>query len=239
MMGNKTSNSTFASDSEAVRIIAALFMSSNEVVCDFLDDAGIIPVPYPDEFAIEASEQVASTIKPIIQHQDYSQANEETENFASSRDDRGQSPEESTSSPGSRLLSPTPSSSYRSNYRAATPTYRQPSLSTFSSQPSTPRSNEPLLFSVNSRQSEYRRLLNNVIAAAKSKRGGFPTRGAFNLDSLLNALAINSDTDPASYESPFGIRSENQLAHDMKIGAAGELYVRFKTILCAFPLIHA
>jgi hypothetical protein len=27
---------------------------------------------------------------------------------------------------------------------------------------------------------------------------------------------------------PFGVRSENQLAHDMKVGAAGELYVRSK-----------
>jgi hypothetical protein len=213
-------------------------MSSNEVVCDFLDDAGIIPVPYPDEFAIEASEQVASTIEPIIRHQDRSQANEETEVLASSRDGGEQSPGKNIFSPGSRLLSPTPSSSYRSNYRAATPTYRRPSLSTFSSQPSTPRSNEPPLFSVNGEQSEYRRLLNNVIAAAKSKRGGFPTRGAFNLDGLFNALSISSDTDPASYDSPFGVRSKNQLDHDMKIGAAGELYVRSKPILLTLLLIQ-
>jgi hypothetical protein len=122
-------------------------------------------------------------------------------------------------------LSPTISSSYRTNYRAATPTYRQPSLSSFSSRPSTPRSDQPATFSVNSSESEYRRLLNSVIAAAKAKKGGFPARGVFNLDDLLNALPNESEPVLTSYDLPFGVRSENQLAHDMKVGAAGELYV--------------
>ncbi|RDL38725.1 uncharacterized protein BP5553_03065 [Venustampulla echinocandica] len=194
MMGKKTNNSTVASDSEAVRIIAALFMSSDEVVCDLLDDA------------------------------DHSRVNREIELDAPPREDRGQRAEESASSPGSRLLSPTPPSCYRTNYRAATPTYRQPSTSSFISRPSAPQRNEPSPFSDNSGQAEYRRLLSNVIAAAKSQRGGFPTRGAFNLDNLLNALPIESDAEPVSYGLPFGVRSENQLAHDMKIGAVGELY---------------
>jgi hypothetical protein len=228
MMGNKTSNSTLASNSEAVRIIAALFMSSDEVVCDLLDGAGIIPVPYPDEFDIEASEQAALVVEPVIRHEDPSRVNRETELGASPREDRGQSVEESVSSPGSRLLSPTPPSSYRTNYRAATPTYGQPSISSFSLHPPTPRSSEFVPFSVSTGQAEYRRLLGNVIAAAKSKRGGFPTRGSFNLDDLLNTLPIESDADPISYNLPFGVRSENQLAHDMKVGAAGELYVRSK-----------
>jgi hypothetical protein len=226
MMGKKTSNSTLASDSEAVRIIAALFQSSDEVVSDLLDDAGIIPLPYPDEFDYEASEQAPSVAEPVIQYEDHSRLNKEAEPAAPPREDRGQSPEESVSSPGSRLLSPTPPSSHRTNYRAATPTYRQPSISSFSPRPSTPLSNEFAPFSVNSGQAEYCRLLSNIIAAAKSKRGGFPIRGAFNLDDLLNALPIESDAEPISYELPFGVRSENQLAHDMKMGAAGELYVR-------------
>jgi hypothetical protein len=226
MMGKKTKNSTLASDSEAVRIIAALFMSSDEVVCDLLDDAGIIPVPYPDEFDAEAFEQAPSIVEPTIQHEDHSRVNRETELDESPREGRGQSPEERVSSPGSGLFSTTSPPSYSTNYRAATPTYRQPFTSSFSSRPSTPRSNEFTHFSVNSGQAEYRRLLSNVIAAAKSKRGGFPTRGAFNLDDLLNALPIESDAEPICYDLPFGVRSENQLAHDMKVGAAGELYVR-------------
>jgi hypothetical protein len=228
IMGNEANNSILASDSEAVRIITTLFMSSDEVVSDLLDDAGIIPVMYPDDFNIEDSEQDHTIDESAVQQREYLRISREIEPDVSPRGGRGLSPEESASSPRTRLLSPTPPSIYRSNYRAATPTYTQPSISSFTSRPSTPRSNDPAPFSINSGQAEYHRLLSNVIAAAKSKRGGFPTQGAFNLDDLLNALPIESDAEPVSYELPFGVRSENQLAHDMKVGAAGELYVRFK-----------
>jgi hypothetical protein len=231
IMGEKT-NSTLASDSEAVRIITALLMSSDEVVSDLLDDAGIIPVAYPDEFDIEASEQAPSIAEPTIPCDGHSQVHIETEPRASPREDRGQSQEESVSSPRSRLSSPTPPSSYRTNYRAATPVYRQPSVRSFSSRSPVPRGNEFSPFLVNSGQAEYCRLLNNIIAAAKCKRGGFPTQGAFNIDDLLGALPMESDAGPISYDLPFGVRSENQLAHDMKVGAAGELYVRSNIGIC-------
>lgn len=226
IMGEKTNNSTLAIDSEAVRIIAALFMSSDEVVCDLLDDAGIVPVPYLDEFDIKTSEQASSIDEPVTQYDGHSQFNRETEPGAPPREDRRYSSQESVPPPGSGLLSLAPPSSYRTNYQAATPTYRQPHLSIFNSRPPTPRSNGFAPFSINSRQAEYRRLLDNVIAAAKSKRGGFPTRGAFNLDDLLSSLPIEPNAESISYDLPFGVRSENQLAHDMKVGAAGELYVR-------------
>jgi hypothetical protein len=214
MMGKKTSNSTVASNPEAVRIIAALFMSSDEVVGDFLDDGGIITLPYADEFDSEAYDR---------------------ETLAAA-----QTPEGRSSSSGSRLFSPTPESSYRTNYRAATPTYRQPSTYSLGSRPVTSNSNEPARFSANSGQVEYHRLLSNVITAAKSKMGKFPSVGAFNLNELLNALPIELDAQPVSYDLPFGTRSENQLAHDMKVGAAGELYVRSTLVEhVEFPLIHS
>lgn len=233
IMGAKTSNSTLASDSEAVGIISALFTSSDEVVSDLLDDAGVIPVPYPDEFENEAADQASMpspTVLPSIENEDQSEVHTASEVRRARREDRVSSPNHSISSPGSQLLSSTPPSSYRTNYRASTPSNRQPSLSSFGSRPSTPQTNqnneiEP--FTVNGGQAEYCRLLNNVTSAAKGKRGGFPTRGAFNLDDLMQALPIESEVEPTSYDLPFGVRSENQLAHDMKIGAAGELYVRF------------
>jgi hypothetical protein len=40
---------------------------------------------------------------------------------------------------------------------------------------------------------------------------------------------VGSSTNP-SHESAFGVRSENQLAHDIKIGAAGELFVRLSLL---------
>ena len=36
---------------------------------------------------------------------------------------------------------------------------------------------------------------------------------------------MDASTDARAYDLPFGVRNENQLAHDMKVGAAGELYV--------------
>lgn len=71
------------------------------------------------------------------------------------------------------------------------PTSPRPSLITSPSRSLTPQSNDFAPFSVNSGRTEYRRLLNNVIAAAKGKRGGFPARGAFNLDDLMNALPVS------------------------------------------------
>ncbi|KAE9369740.1 hypothetical protein N431DRAFT_493510 [Stipitochalara longipes BDJ] len=225
IMGKKISNSSVASDSEAVRIIAALLTSSDDVVCDLLDDAGIVPVPYPDDFDIEAHDQVSTPIKPTVQDEGRSLIHRESRPFSPPGEIRRQGSEESIFSQGSRLLSPTPPPSYKSSYLAATPTHRRPSLSSISSQPSTPRSSEPAPFSANSGQTEYLRLLNNVISAAKRKRGRFPSRGAFNLGDLFDALPNDSDAEPITYNLPFGVRSENQLAHDMRVGAAGELYV--------------
>lgn len=53
----------------------------------------------------------------------------------------------------------------------------------------------------------------------------FPSRRAFNLNELLNALPTGASRDAIAFDLPFGVRSENQLAHDMRVGAAGELYV--------------
>jgi hypothetical protein len=73
---------------------------------------------------------------------------------------------------------------------------------------------------------EYRRLLDNIVTAARNKRGAFPSQGVFNLDALLNALPVEAAREENNYDLPFGVRNENQLAHDIKVGAAGELYVR-------------
>ncbi len=125
-MAYKTGNSTHAPDSEAVRIIAALFMSSDDVVCDLLDDAGIIPVPYPDKFDIEAFEQAYSNFESTTQRAEHSPVRSEAGSPALKREERSQSTGESVSSPGFGFLSPTPTSSfYRSNDRTKTLTYRQ------------------------------------------------------------------------------------------------------------------
>lgn len=49
MMAELDCNSTFAFDSTAVSILTAIFASSDEVVNLVLEEAGIVPVPYPDQ----------------------------------------------------------------------------------------------------------------------------------------------------------------------------------------------
>lgn len=73
----------------------------------------------------------------------------------------------------------------------------------------------------------YERLLDRVINAAQN--ASFPSKGSFDMSSLRTALVRYSDyrsfdgTDDESMVR--GFRSANQLERDMKVGAAGELYV--------------
>lgn len=67
-------------------------------------------------------------------------------------------------------------------------------------------------------ESSYRRVLEKVIEVAR--RTIFPLEG-LNLD----VTALRSTNGNSLEGSPFGIRAQNPIAHDMKIGAAGELYV--------------
>jgi hypothetical protein len=83
---------------------------------------------------------------------------------------------------------------------------------------------------------EYRELLEKVIEASRTLQ--IPSQGPFNFDEMRNALPFDSDEDIEEITSskyPFGRRSDNQLKHDMKIGAAGELLVCFKIV---FFILH-
>lgn len=66
--------------------------------------------------------------------------------------------------------------------------------------------------------SQYVRLLDHVIMLAR--RAAFPR----NSDSTSTTTCVNGSSTQG-LASRSGIRSESQLAHDIKIGAAGELYV--------------
>lgn len=81
------------------------------------------------------------------------------------------------------------------------------------------------MFSTDSSRADYCKLLEHVISAAKNKRGGFPSKGTFDVQDLLSALPLKLTEDPPNFDLTFGVRSENQLAHDIRVGAAGELYV--------------
>ncbi|KAH6874355.1 hypothetical protein B0T10DRAFT_205754 [Thelonectria olida] len=79
-----------------------------------------------------------------------------------------------------------------------------------------------------SEDAQYRAILNRVVETAR--RAAFPSRGAFNMSDLRDALSAGAG-NADSYESFDGLdlisrfRSTSQLERDKKVGAAGELYV--------------
>lgn len=79
-----------------------------------------------------------------------------------------------------------------------------------------------------SEDAQYRFVLERVVEAAR--RTAFPSRGAFDMSDLRDALPSSARNAP-EYDSFDGLdvlsrfRSANQLERDKKVGAAGELYV--------------
>jgi hypothetical protein len=227
MMAEPDSNSTLAYDSRAVSVIAAIFASSDEVVDLVLEEAGIVPVPYLDQYEEELEQLPPANVLPSLGIDQQHNGESETALV-------GSGTQSGIATPGSS----TPSVRRNSFSTAATSTHQARNHSSVTTPPiqllsSPSRLNpEPMLpdnarrsFTPGSSQVEYRRLLDNIITAARNKRGAFPCQGVFNLGELLDALPVEATREVNNYDLPFGVRNENQLAHDMKVGAAGELYV--------------
>jgi hypothetical protein len=221
MMAELDSNSSLAFDSTAVSIITAIFASSDEVVDLVLEEAGIVPVPYPDQYKEEIQQSQPEDALPSPGIDQQQTAESETASGMAT-------PGVSTSSARSNNFSSTATSSRQASYQ---PSVTSPSIQLFSSPPRSSsgavlQDAAPHPFIPDNSRVEYRRLLDNIITAARNKRGAFPSQGVFNLDTLLNALPVEAAREDNNYDLPFGVRNENQLAHDIKVGAAGELYVR-------------
>lgn len=77
---------------------------------------------------------------------------------------------------------------------------------------------------------QYVQVLGKVIEAGR--RGVFPSTGALDFQNQAGNLP-SADGDVAQ-GSPFGIRSQNRIEHDIKIGAAGELYVSLWKLVSVF-----
>lgn len=73
-----------------------------------------------------------------------------------------------------------------------------------------------------SEEDSYLSLLYNVVRAARSTT--FPSRGSFDMSTVLAALPGNTGNDESAAES-YCIRSSSQIERDKKIGTAGELFV--------------
>lgn len=221
MMGELDSNSTLAVDSTAVSIITAIFASSDGVIDLVLEEAGIVPVPYPDQYEEKNQQSQPEDVLPSPDIDQQQNAESETASGMAT-------PGVSTSSSRSNSFSATATSSRQESCR---PNVASPSIQLLNSSPRPSSAlvildNAPHPFMPENSRAEYRRLLDNIITAARNKRGAFPFQGVFNLDALLNALPVEAAREENNYDLPFGVRNENQLAHDIKVGAAGELYVR-------------
>jgi len=64
MMAEGKCNSTVALDSSAVSIISAILASSDEVVDLVLEEAGIVPVSYPDQYEEELQQSTLDDVLP-------------------------------------------------------------------------------------------------------------------------------------------------------------------------------
>ncbi|RDL30730.1 Uncharacterized protein BP5553_10075 [Venustampulla echinocandica] len=210
MMAEVDSNSTLAFDSNAVSIITAIFASSDEVIDLVLEEAGIVPVPYPDQYEDEL--QQSPRDKVLLSLGIYRNAERETASVGSGTQSgmAMATPGASTPSARSPSLSITAASTYRAIHRPSVPS--QPIQ--LRNSPLRPRPVRVLPDSIR----------RQITSESSQVEGAFPSKGAFNLDELLNALPVEAAREVNPYDLPFGVRNENQLAHDMKIGAAGELY---------------
>ena len=227
MMAEVDSNSTLAFDSRAVSIIMAIFACSDEVIDGILDEAGIVPVPYPDQYEEELQQLSPDDVLSGFGIDQQRTEESETASIGSGTQSGMATPGAITPSAQSASFSITATSTYRASYQPSV----RPQPIQFPGSPPRP-SSEPVLpdnlrrqFTPESSQVEYQRLLDNTINAARNKRGTFPSQGVFNLNELLNALPVEAVREVNDYDLPFGVRNENQLAHDIKVGAAGELYV--------------
>jgi hypothetical protein len=73
-------------------------------------------------------------------------------------------------------------------------------------------------------QEEYIKLLGKIRDAARE--ADIPTQGPIDVSPSITATEDKQHSDSPHPTTAFGSRSVNQLKHDFKLGAAGELYVR-------------
>lgn len=215
---------------QATGVISDIINCSDLIVEDILEDAGIVRVSFPDEYGPHIVPDTPSSPHKPREYASASVSSEESRTQVGSP-----APEDGwtafISGRHSCNLSPPPHIAQRFGLRAQS---AEPPITPVA----LPRPNlfsatdhvAPSLFSVNNCPADYHRLLGHVIEAAKGKRGGFPSGGAFDFHDLLSALPVHPSEDTPNYDLPFGVRSENQLAHDMRVGAAGELYVSWSCV---------
>ncbi|KAF5570430.1 ATPase-like ATP-binding domain-containing protein [Fusarium phyllophilum] len=248
-------------ETDIVKVLTAVFASERFVLDDVLDDQGILTVSFDNEDEEDNSDEVeehqaegqeeegqeqrlsdsrleTDDTSPEQLTPDRSSINAGTPPFAGSS---GISPEgslpgtlvETISQRSQMSYQPHSGRVHRSSQSDLFPSSPQPLHHPSAQAPSNPLS---AITSPSEQQSSedarYRSILDRVVE--KARNAAFPSRGAFDMTHMRNALP-GGDTD--AYQSFDGLdimghfRSTNQLERDKKVGAAGELYV-FELLSC-------
>ena len=210
---------------EAVKVLGDILNSSASVIDEILEEHGIVPLPWtetiqqstPSYENLENDEEDVGEARPGLTSRQLSGSRESTP-------ERGRDTSQRTSYARPRLGSSTNSSYGRETSFSYGRSPFTPATSGFNGSLNTPRSSlTPTRVSVQLQAApiqtlpnvEYVALLNYVIAAA----------AAAALQTLNLPPLAEQFEPPELIDTSFGIRSENPIAHDIKVGAAGELYV--------------
>jgi hypothetical protein len=225
------------SDTAAKSTLTAVLTCSQAVLDDLLEDNGIIEVPglVPLQSTTQCEENL-----------EYHTVEKDSATSSSARQQRATPVAESDRSPGQGPFTPNTTPSLYSSVGGSTTsanrsnstfrfTFNPPEPTSSSAHPITPipspgrspspgnQDPAPRVFGSNE---EYRTLLDRVITAAS--RAGFPPPPLFDHNGRLLYPASITETNRQRTILPdtvFGNRSQNQVSHDVKIGAAGELFV--------------
>ena len=87
-------------------------------------------------------------------------------------------------------------------------------------------SHAPPIYAAPQEDELYGKLLERVVRAARAAI--FPSKGTFDMSALHDSLFSRDEVDAAANK----FKSSTQLERDMKIGAAGELYVSVRSPFC-------
>lgn len=255
LMGPPKSLADGLVDTDAVKVLTAIFASERSVLDDVLDDQGILKVSFENEDheydSSETEEDQAEGEEDEGQEQRSSDNHFEADGQSSEQLTPSHSTVDIGALPYAELSETMPEESL---YGTLVETISQQSH--MSAQPSAGRVYHPSLEDLipgsshslrrpsdrtpsnfpsamtslsDQRLSEdarYRVILDRVIE--KAQNAAFPSQGSFDMSDIRNALP-DGNTD--AHESFDGLdvmsqfRSANQLERDKKVGAAGELYV--------------
>jgi hypothetical protein len=229
-------------DTAAITALCLIFSCEIQALDDVLDRQSILRIDVdnvddPESEAEEVKEEEAADADASVNHSFPNDARTETETLAEVSAQSHMARDRSSQSSGPTIRPYTPQSS---NYSVSSPTRSTATAQSSYSLAAFPLSSSvgPILstpVAAGVEDGRYRATLERVVDSARS--ASFPSRGAFNLDSLRNALFFDMGGH-ASYsfngiDVSAGLRSETQLERDKKVGAAGELYVStFLSTLC-------